>query len=199
MCIYIIWMYTYYSQFSGLLFICTYLFCILKLILSMNVLFSVVLLKINLLLLLLYSFNRLDLLSVTLVVFVSRFIVLLHYRPLSHFSVSLCIYGCFCLVFLGTYSFGCCRTTFILEWTQLVCTPALGVYLRDTHSLTQSGCPRHVGRNYVPLIGVAQWNVDLRYYVISSPIVIQILWCHLIMCTVGSICIILEFTNKTFL
>ena len=43
--------------------------------------------KISLLLPLLYSFNRLDLLTVTLVVFVPRFIVLLHYRPLSHFSV----------------------------------------------------------------------------------------------------------------
>ena len=28
--------------------------------------------------------------------------------------------------------------------------------------VTQSGCPRHVGRNYVPLFGVAQSNVDLR-------------------------------------
>ena len=47
--------------------------------------------------------------------------------------------------------------------------------------------------------GVAQSNVDLRYYVISRQIAIQILWCNLIMCTVGSICIIFEFTNKTFL
>ena len=44
---------------------------------------------------------------------------------------------------------------------------------------------------------MAQSNVDLGYYVISCQIVIQILWCHLIMCTVG--CIIFEFTNKTFL
>ena len=81
----------------------------------------------------------------------------------------------------------------ILEWTKLVWTPALGVYL------CVSGCPRHVGRNYVPLFGVAQSNVDLRYYVISHQIVIQILWCQLIMCTFDSICIIFEFTNKTFL
>ena len=31
-----------------------------------------------------------------------------------------------------------------------------------------SGCPRHVGRNYVPLFGVTQTNVDLRKYVITS-------------------------------
>ena len=40
------------------------------------------------------------------------------------------------------------------------------------HSLTQSGCPRHVERNYVLLFGVAQSNVDLRYYVIRDVIVI---------------------------
>ena len=28
-----------------------------------------------------------------------------------------------------------------------------------------SGCPRHVERNYVPLFGVTQSNVDLRNYV----------------------------------
>ena len=28
-----------------------------------------------------------------------------------------------------------------------------------------SGCPRHVERNYVPLFGVPQSNVDLRNYV----------------------------------
>ena len=39
---------------------------------------------------------------------------------------------------------------FILEWTKRVWTPALGVYLWGTYSL--SGCPRHVGRNYVPLL-----------------------------------------------
>ena len=76
-------------------------------------------------------------------------------------------------------------------------TSSGSLFVRD--SLTLSGCPRHVGRNYVPLFGVAQSNVDLRYYVISRQIVIQILCCHLIMCTVGSICIIFEFTNKTFL
>ena len=70
---------------------------------------------------------------------------------------------------------------FILEWTKLVGKPALGVYL------CVSGCPRHLERNYVPLFGVAQSNVELRYYVISRQIVIQILWFHLIMCTVGSI------------
>ena len=48
MCIYIIWIYTYYSQFSGLFVICTYFrFCIFTFILSMNVLFFVVLLKRN--------------------------------------------------------------------------------------------------------------------------------------------------------
>ena len=35
-----------------------------------------------------------------------------------------------------------------------------------------SGCTRHVGRNYVPVFGVTQPNVDLRYYVISRQIVI---------------------------
>ena len=28
-----------------------------------------------------------------------------------------------------------------------------------------SGCPRHIGRNYVPLFGVTQSNLDLRNYV----------------------------------
>ena len=37
-----------------------------------------------------------------------------------------------------------------------------------THSLS----PRHVERNYLPLFGVAQSNVDLRNYVISRQIVI---------------------------
>ena len=65
------------------------------------------------------------------------------------------------------------------------------LFVRD--SLTQSGCPRHVGRNYVPLFrvtqsnvelrnyvplfGVTQSNIDLRNYVISRQIVIlKILW-----------------------
>ena len=30
--------------------------------------------------------------------------------------------------------------------------------------VTHSGCPRHVERNYVPLFGVAQSNVDLQHY-----------------------------------
>ena len=34
-----------------------------------------------------------------------------------------------------------------------------------THSVTHSLSPRHVERNYVPLSGVTQSNVDLRYYV----------------------------------
>ena len=39
-----------------------------------------------------------------------------------------------------------------------------------THSLYLSGCPRHVGRNYVPLLfGV---DTDIRYYVIRDVIVI---------------------------
>ena len=42
----------------------------------------------------------------------------------------------------------------LLEWTKLVCTPALGVYLWGIHSLTHSWCQRHVERNYVPLFGV---------------------------------------------
>ena len=73
---------------------------------------------------------------------------------------------------------------FILEWTQLVWTPALGLYLRGR----EGGCPCHVERNYVPLFGVtqsnvefnnyvplfgvAQSNVDLRNYVMSRHIVI---------------------------
>ena len=44
------------------------------------------------------------------------------------------------------------------------------LFVRD--SLTQSGCPRHVGCNYVPLFGVAQSNVDLRYNELSRQIVI---------------------------
>ena len=42
-------------------------------------------------------------------------------------------------------------------------TSSGSLFVRDC--LTQSGCPRHVGRNYVPLFGVAQSNVDLCYYV----------------------------------
>ena len=49
-------------------------------------------------------------------------------------------------------------------------TSSVSLFVR--HSLTQSGCPRHVERNYVPLFGVAQSNVDLRYYVIRDVIVI---------------------------
>ena len=49
-------------------------------------------------------------------------------------------------------------------------TSSGSLFVRD--SLTNFGCPRHVGRNYVPLFGVGQSNVDLRYYVISRQIVI---------------------------
>ena len=38
--------------------------------------------------------------------------------------------------------------------------------------VTHSGCPRQFESNYVPLFGVAQSNVDLRYYVVSRQIVI---------------------------
>ena len=48
------------------------------------------------------------------------------------------------------------------------------LFVRD--SLTHSGCPRHVERNYVPLFGVAQANVDLRYYVIRDVIVLRCHW-----------------------
>ena len=37
--------------------------------------------------------------------------------------------------------------------------------------MRDSGCPRHVGRNYVPLFGV---DTDLRYYVIRDVIVIVV-------------------------
>ena len=37
------------------------------------------------------------------------------------------------------------------------------LFVRD--SLTQGGCPRQVERNYVPLFGVTQSNVDLSNYV----------------------------------
>ena len=48
-------------------------------------------------------------------------------------------------------------------------TSSGSLFVRD--SLTLSGCPRHVGRNYVPLLfGVTQSNVDLRYYVIRDVI-----------------------------
>ena len=35
----------------------------------------------------------------------------------------------------------------------------------DVHVICEGGCPRHVERNYVPLFGVTQSNVDLRNYV----------------------------------
>ena len=62
-------------------------------------------------------------------------------------------------------------------------TSSGSLFVRDSlsHSLTQSGCPRYVERNYVPLFGLAQSNFGLRYYVISRQIVIQILWC-LVLC-----------------
>ena len=44
------------------------------------------------------------------------------------------------------------------------------LFVRD--SLTHSLCPRDVERNYVRADGVAQSNVDLRYYVIRDVIVI---------------------------
>ena len=87
---------------------------------------------------------------------------------------------------------------FLLEWTKLVWTPAPGLYtgmdktsldtssgtlfVRD--SLTQSTSRRNYVplfgvtqsnvdlRNYVPLFGVTQSNIDLRYYVISRQILI---------------------------
>ena len=43
---------------------------------------------------------------------------------------------------------------------------------------SEGGCPRQVERNYVPLFGVTQSNVDLRNCVISRQIVIEILWYH---------------------
>ena len=42
------------------------------------------------------------------------------------------------------------------------------LFVRDSLS------PRHVERNYVPLFGLTQSNVDLRNYVISRQIVIYI-------------------------
>ena len=38
------------------------------------------------------------------------------------------------------------------------------LFVRDS-STPEGGCPRHVGRNYEPLFGVTQSNVDLRNYV----------------------------------
>ena len=35
----------------------------------------------------------------------------------------------------------------------------------DAHVICEGGCPRHVERNYAPLFGVAQSNVELRNYV----------------------------------
>ena len=43
-------------------------------------------------------------------------------------------------------------------------TSSRTLFVRD--SLTpEGGCPRHVGRNYVPVLVVAQSNVELRNYV----------------------------------
>ena len=61
---------------------------------------------------------------------------------------------------------------FILEWTKLVCTREHQLWDFICEGLGMSGCPRHVGRNYVSLFGVAQSNVELRNYVISRQIVI---------------------------
>ena len=55
---------------------------------------------------------------------------------------------------------------FILEWTTSLDSSSGGLFVRMCR------CPRHVGRNYVPLFGVAQSSVDLRYYVICDVIVI---------------------------
>ena len=52
----------------------------------------------------------------------------------------------------------------------IVLAPALGSLICD------SLCPRHVGRNDVPLLCGA--DTDLRYHVIRDVIVIYILWCH---------------------
>ena len=51
-----------------------------------------------------------------------------------------------------------CVSLMLLEWTKLVWTQALGLYLWVTHSV-------HVKRNYVPLFGVTQSNVALPNYV----------------------------------
>ena len=78
-----------------------------------------------------------------------------------------------------------CSTT-LLEWTKLVLTPALGLYLsgrEDVHVTSNVELHNYVTlfgvaqtnvelRNYVPLFGVTQSNVDLRNYVISRQIVI---------------------------
>ena len=45
-------------------------------------------------------------------------------------------------------------------------TSSRTLFVRD--SLAQGGCPRHVERNYVPLFGVTQSNVELRNYVHCS-------------------------------
>ena len=53
--------------------------------------------------------------------------------------------------------------SFILEWTKLVWTPALGLYLcgrEDVHVTSNVEL-----RNYVPLFGVTQSNVELPNYV----------------------------------
>ena len=42
-------------------------------------------------------------------------------------------------------------------------TSSRTLFVRD--SLTQGGCPHHVERNYVPLFGLTQSNVELRNYV----------------------------------
>ena len=56
------------------------------------------------------------------------------------------------------------NVSFLLEWTTSLDSSSGSLFVRD------SGCPRHVGRNYVPLLfGV---DTDLRYYVIRDVIVI---------------------------
>ena len=58
------------------------------------------------------------------------------------------------------------KYSFILEWTKLVWTPALGLYLRGRMSITYHWSAWHNRTsslcNYVPLFSVTQSNVDLR-------------------------------------
>ena len=56
--------------------------------------------------------------------------------------------------------------SFLLQWTTSLDSSSGSLFVR------MCWCPRHVGHNYVPLFGVAQLNVDLRYYIIRDVIVI---------------------------
>ena len=61
---------------------------------------------------------------------------------------------------------------------QLVWTPALGLYLWGREDVNVTSNVEL--RNYVPLFGMTQLNVDLRNYVISRQIVICYIYLNIV-------------------